>query len=315
MPSLSESKLRTLLLAKTFYGRAVQSVEFEHIGAFSRESRLARVHVLLDGQPAKHLVLRANVWPLWAERIATAVSRRGAIRAPAPVFYDRASGIVLYEELAGKPLRALPLTDRTLRPLMAPLGSLLAEFQLIPAPREVPRISLAAANRLRSQHIRAITQADRAFGQRARAISIEASLLMKEHWKPKNLLLTHGDFQASNILLDKKLGLGLIDFTLSRKYLPVSDLGAFIVHFHAMARARLSERERRLLLRKFVAAYFKIIPIKSMSGIRSSLRLFVAEAALDVAATTLRSYGAKDKNGRALTSLILSPDFLSTTYV
>lgn len=315
MPDLSDSKLRALLLTKRFYGRAVRSVEFEHIGAFSRESRLARVHIKLRGQPKKDLVFRANNWPIWAERVALAASRNDKLRVPVPVFYNRASRTVLYQELAGAPLRALPYTTPALKPLMAPLGRLLAIFHLIRPPREVPVITLAEAGRIRTQRRKIIERADPVFGRRARIISDEASRLIKQHWKKTNLRLTHGDFQASNILLDKKLGLGLIDFTLSRRYLPVSDLGAFIVHFHAMTRAKISLCERQALLRKFVAAYFKIIPIKSNVGIESSLRLFLIESALDVAATTLRSYGPTDKNGRVLVSLLLSPDFLSIAYV
>jgi aminoglycoside phosphotransferase (APT) family kinase protein len=127
-------------------------------------------------------------------------------------------------------------------------------------------------------------------------------------------VLTHGDFQSSNILIDDRGQLSLIDFTLSRRSSPAADLATLLIHTDAMTRGRIPEAPRRALLQSAVRAYLKASPAWRRRTTLDDLPGRLAESILDVCAITLESYGARDRNARSLVSHLLALD-VTNAYV
>lgn len=314
MFSAETKKIITQVQKRRFSGRSVRSVSAERPSAFSKQSRLARFVVRLSGKPKRALVLRSNLWPKTTVVVARALARGGNVHGLLPITYNQRTRRVLYEEVPGRPLRALPLTRTAFEPVMANVGKALAGFHntTIPAILKQPNQNAEwiSLNRIHST----IAAAEPRYGVLGSSLVRSVVNWERAHWSRKQFRLTHGDFQASNILLGPDKRINVIDYTLSRRFFPGTDLGTFIVHFQAMTRSRLAEAVRCSLLKRFVYAYLRAQPASVRGSIATSIPIFTAAAALDVVATTLRSYGPDDANARALVDLLFQPRFLALRY-
>ncbi len=304
MPTLV-SEIRKL----TIHGRQVDTVAEKRLSAFSASSRLARYDVILRGRPTIHVQLRSNCWPKTAADVARALQRRG-LRVPSVLLYRPKSRFVLYEELPGQTLRTLPLTEQALSPLLPKIGKLLAAIHSSPAPKSLHVDSRAGERRHTLRCLRRIRQRAPLFHQPA------LTLLKGIHDKgyPHQRVLTHGDFQASNILFDRQKHISVIDFTLSRRSSPAADIATFLIHTDAMTRGRLSSVLRQRLRKKFLHAYLAASPLSRRRSVHRDLPVSLTETILDVCATTLESYGAQDPNARSLVTYLLDLD-VQTAYV
>lgn len=307
MSRLSAEKVQSILKQKAVFKAEIIHVVLEKHKAFSHSSRLARYIVSLTNGQTKYI--RANVWPVSAFRIAETLSAQKVLKAPQPIYYDKSSHTILYEELNGDTLRSVPLTVKAWKPIIPKVAQILAAFHQTPLPKGLEPETQSAAKRRRKNLVQGIQKADKGYGALAKvACSQLESQIARQAGKVK--ALTHGDFQASNILIAKK-NLLLIDFTLSRPNHPASDLGLWLVHWQAMTRGHLSHTQREELGYLFLQHYFSAVPKAWHAPIQTMLPAYVSEATLEVAATTLLMYGAHDTNVRAL----LDELFSSLNYV
>ncbi|MBU1149271.1 aminoglycoside phosphotransferase family protein, partial [Patescibacteria group bacterium] len=273
---------------------------------FSAQSHLVKISIYIKGR-AKPLVIRGNNWPESAYRIAETLNHQAKLSSPVPIYYHRPSKLILYPEVKGTPLRYLPLNLIVLSPLMVPLGKQLALFHKTRPPAELPKPSLINEKKRWKNNVQIITRASLKFSKPAKIILDRLSNILPKYWLDKNFSLIHGDYQASNLLIHGKNQVGLIDFTLSRRYFPASDLGIFLVHWQAMIRGHLTNIHREKLGHNFLKAYLANAPKTHQRTTMELLPLAIAEATLDVAAISLQIYGGKDKNvDQLLTELFAS---------
>ena len=284
--------------------RDVASIKFRPIGAFSKQSRLFRyVITRTDSRRRQQTVfLRSNRWPVRAHRVLAALWQGGRTLVPRPLVYRSRDGLIIYQELAGRNLRGLPLASPLFARAMSPVGQLLAGIHQT-------RVSGFSSPGL-VQEIKVLKKKTVALSRTNEfkgAVRFWQDYIVdwwSKNWRPSYFMLTHGDFQASNIIIQKSGRVGLIDFTLSRRFWPASDLATFIVHLRAMGYRHISERSVNRMEQSFLNGYRRSVRLLVWQRVELSLGVFLAAAVLDVAATAVKVYGPKDKNVARLLSYL-----------
>lgn len=294
--------------------RAVISVESQPVGAFSKQSRLFRYAVsYVDSRHHKRLVvLRSNLWPAQAYRILLALWRSDRALVPRPLIYRNHDKMIVYQELAGRIMRELPLTPRSLGPMMSPLGRLLADVHRANV-ADLPLPSLARETKALKVKMSAVSRVER-FRDVVRFWGNYIIEWWSNNWRPNDFTLTHGDFQPSNIIVSTSGRLGLIDFTLGRRFWPAADLASLIIHLRAMCYGHMSERATEQLGHRLINSYRCSVRPSAWRRIESSLEVLLAAAAIDVAATSILVYGIKDRHVIRLLSYLFRSIKINTAY-
>jgi thiamine kinase-like enzyme len=109
--------------------------------------------------------------------------------------------------------------------------------------------------------------------------------LSNKCWLKRYFSFNHFDFQASNIFYIKKTkSLALLDFDLSKKFHPATDLANFWVHFYIMARYHFSQKRVLSLCDKFLQTYLK--KTKTKKDFTECFNLLRLRTILDIAQIT-----------------------------
>lgn len=110
---------------------------------------------------------------------------------------------------------------------------------------------------------------------------------LKTSYKKGNLIFTHGDFQASNIIYDLRTkNAGIIDFGSSSIFSPCNDIATFLTHLRAMLCFIYPAQRIEQLEKKFLKSYFKKINKKIKEIAKDDLPLYQTRIALDIITTT-----------------------------
>ncbi len=279
--------------------QSVTAVETKPLKAFSKHSRLFRYTVSYRGpkNQVKRAILRSNHWPAQAYRILNQLWRDGRVTVPQPLVYRSQDGLVVYRELDGLTLRSAPVTKAGLESV-ASLGNVLALVHQT----KLSDLSAPSLNKER-QLLRKKINLVRRLGLVGQIISAWEKPIVNwwaKHWSGQQFTVTHGDFQASNIIVERSGRAGLIDFSLSRRFFPAADVATWLIHFRAMTYGRLPEQSINYLERRFVSRYRRTASPSLWLKVERSLEAFRAAAVIDVAATSIKVYGTRDKNVRRL---------------
>jgi len=111
--------------------------------------------------------------------------------------------------------------------------------------------------------------------------------LLKASYKKENLIFTHGDFQASNIIYDLRTkNIGIIDFASSSIFSPCNDIATFLTHLRAMLCFIYPAKRIEGLEKEFLKSYFKKINKKIKEIAKHDLPLYQIRISLDIIVTT-----------------------------
>ena len=120
--------------------------------------------------------------------------------------------------------------------------------------------------------------------------------LAKTRFKEAKLVLSHNDFQASNIIVTPEKEIALIDYTLSCLFYPAFDVANFLVHLQIMLNRILSEKKIKILQKLFLETYLIKVRPNIAKEVKKSISLFRVRSALDIWTISTMLMGPKDKN-------------------
>lgn len=253
--------------------------------AFSEDSRPLHVVLTLrlaSGRPIIRSLRGNRVGPA-----GIAVYRRlfgSGVLVPRPLWWNKHTGYLFYEELPGTRFRDLPFRERGLTPHVRALGHTLATLHRIP-PARLPTRTLQEELRfldLQARHIRRVRPAHAAHLLRRLG---DLRAWEARHWKRLPTVIAHNDFQASNILVQRDR-IGLIDFGRSGKApLPI-DAGQWLAHMTVMLAPSVPEAGRRRLRRVFLNTYRAGLSPGRRRSLQTTLPWFELRAALDIVGIT-----------------------------
>jgi len=112
----------------------------------------------------------------------------------------------------------------------------------------------------------------------------------------KRRILSHNDFQASNILVTPQNNVAIIDYSLSTLFYPAADLANFITHLEIMLDRIIAPQKIRVWQNIFYKNYLKNIKKVLAKEARDIFSLMRVRSALDIWAITVTLMGPKDKN-------------------
>jgi thiamine kinase-like enzyme len=133
--------------------------------------------------------------------------------------------------------------------------------------------------------------------------------LLKEEktlFSKKLFVISHNDFQASNIIVmpDKKIG--FIDFTQSNLFFPANDVAYFLTHAEIMFNRILSAEQINKIKRVFIQTYCKSTKKQIARFVKKYISLFEIRAAFDIMAITVTLLGKKDKNRQRYIKILIN---------
>ncbi|MBU1130905.1 phosphotransferase [Patescibacteria group bacterium] len=110
---------------------------------------------------------------------------------------------------------------------------------------------------------------------------------IKINYEPKKFTLIHNDFQASNIIYNRREStLGFIDFEQFCRFFPAADLATFIIHLQTAIHSLYPKKTIRSFQRKFIREYGKYTTKKNLAKIEEDLPYFTARCFIDILAVS-----------------------------
>jgi tRNA A-37 threonylcarbamoyl transferase component Bud32 len=216
-------------------------------------------------------------------------SQRPALLAPTHIFYDPRRQYTLYRELEGKTLRQLERSRTVWRAQAPAIGTYLARLHRL-APRFLPVRSAAQERDFllnRARLLAADAAVPVSWETRARRLAKDLGRLTRGH--PTTLV--HGDFQASNILVNQaRRQVGAIDFSSASRYHPAADLGWFLVHSNLMLRYHFRQATIDPWLTAVFRAYSRASQPAQVKRTLAVLPWFLERTLVDIATVSISSF-------------------------
>ena len=130
-------------------------------------------------------------------------------------------------------------------------------------------------------------------------------------YNPKKFVINHDDFQASNIIYDKRSkNIGIIDFAFSNLYTPANDLGAFLAHLTTMLNPHFSQKEIDFFQKLFLRNYIKHLSKSSQRLVLEQLEIFRVRNGFNILNVTLSVFLYSTNQKRKLYAKILTKELL-----
>lgn len=222
-----------------------------------------------------------------AFEIMTYLHRELPLLTPKPLYYLPHLSFVIYEELAGRMIsefdhfqsdvfmQSLPHIAESLARLhnLAPLvgnrrTAAKEKKHLELLKTKVQRYNPAAFKKYRPLVNRLESKLDAIFAMR------------------KQFVISHGDFQASNIVFNVRTSqAGIIDFSDAELFYPTNDVASFLVHTHKIFTGVFPPSLLAKVNRLFLTAYYKTANKPIRGFVKRHLDLFIIRTCLDVIAT------------------------------
>ncbi len=228
-------------------------------------------------------------------------ARRRGFEVIRPLAFHPRIPYVFYEELLGTPLRQAHVRAPSYQYRLRDVAHALARFH---------QVQSRGLRRLQWQDelnfLRGISRQTRIHdrGDIGPLREVLRTLRNHEHliWSVRSVL-THNDFQASNILTTPH-GIGIIDYTRSGFGHPGLDVANFRSHLYIMLDGLLLPRRIERMVAIFTLAYRRSIPGSWWPGIAASIPIFELRSTLDILATTVTNLGPRDPNRRRYVTLL-----------
>lgn len=229
---------------------------------------------------------------------------------PKPLYYFDRTEFILYKEFRGEILRDYDYDGQTLEitfPLVAKRLAQLHTFKL-------PKIGYFPINNEADflEHVyKKINDYAPAYKKSYRQIINDLLTMENAVYQPKNFVINHDDFQASNIIYDKRSkNIGIIDFAFSSLYTPANDVGTFLAHLVTMLNPHFNKKEIIFFQKLFLENYLKYVPKNTKRAVLKQLEIFRVRNALNIIDVALSVFIYSTNKKRKLYSKILTREFL-----
>ncbi|MFA5051519.1 MAG: phosphotransferase [Patescibacteria group bacterium] len=203
-----------------------------------------------------------------------------------PLFYIDDLGFIIYEEYAGWVLREFDHQIDTIRQAVPRIAARLADLHNHPAHVGLLRTWDDEAAYFDSAEKKVARYMPLA---RQRFTGLKNAYLarLKKIYDPGRAFSIHGDFQASNIILDLRTkDIGIIDFSSTAQFSPANDVATFMTHARAMECFIYTEKKVESLEKLFLTAYLKHANSHVADTVKKQLPAFMARISLDIITTT-----------------------------
>ncbi len=289
---------------KSFFPGAQQLVnyQFTHRPTLSTASYLTRFDLTIryGSRTATHHVRGNSIDTETAKIFLKLHQKKTSFRSPRLLTYFPKPGYILYEEVLGSTLRELPFKSLRWPSTISAIDKALADFHQTPTTtlRKLPWSAEATFIRACQKNIVRHSPHRKTWAQKA-----VSALLQHERtaWS-RQTGLVHKDFQASNIILGKSIG--IIDFTLSGQGPTIFDLGTFVTHLSVMSLGHLSAKKVTHLRETFLNAYISNLKKSAQQMVIRDLPIFELRSALDILSITLQNVGEKSGAGKLYCDLL-----------
>lgn len=242
---------------------------------------------------------------LWREFL-----KKNQYAIPKPLYYFDKIDYILYKEFRGEILRDFDADKEVLKKTFPLVGRRLAQLHTF----KTPKINLFPIDH-ETEFLAKIYQKinDYAPDQKKPYQKLIDKLLALENrvYQPKLFTINHDDFQASNIIYDKRSqNIGLIDFAFSNLYTPANDVGTFLAHLVTMLNPRFNQKEIVFFQKLFLESYLKYLPQNLKQAVLKNLEIFRVRNALNILSVALSVFLYSTNPKRKLYSKILTRKFL-----
>lgn len=303
---------------KKFFPRAEKILYFSShkINALSSKSFLVYydLDLLYKNNFTKSEIVRGNhvnkttyqlMGYLWREFL-----KKNQYAIPKPLYYFEKINFVLYKEFRGEILRDYAANKKILETTFPSVAKRLAQIHAFKPPK-IDSFSIETEREFLENVYQKIKDFAPTFKKDYRQIIDQLLVLEKIIYQPQNFAINHNDFQASNIIYDKRSkNIGIIDFAFSDLYLPANDVGTFLSHLTVMVNPHFSQKETINLQKLFLKNYLKHLPQKLTRNVLEQLEIFRIRNALNIlkVALSVFLYSTNQKRklyGKNLTREIL----------
>ncbi|MFH0819422.1 MAG: aminoglycoside phosphotransferase family protein [bacterium] len=247
-------------------------------------------------------VLMAYLWKNFLKKNQYAI--------PKPLYYFDKINYILYKDFRGEILRDYDYDKNALRITLPLVAKRLAQLHLI----RPPKIALYPIDHEAEflEHVwQKIKDYAPAYQRPYRQIISGLSELERAIYNPKTFVINHDDFQASNIIYDKRANnVGIIDFAFSNLYTPANDVGTFLAHLVTMLNPHFDQKEIVFFQKLFMESYLKYLPQNLKQDVLKNLEIFRVRNALNILSVALSVFLYSTNPKRKLYSKILTRKFL-----
>jgi len=284
----------------------IVDLEIEHPKALSQTSFLTRTKITYTNKKNKpeEIRIRGNTIDKNTFQIMEYVYKKNKknLISPRPLYYFPSVPYLLYEEVPGKPLRKMSFNSSKFSGLVKKSALALADLHKL-NPHGIKKRNLKEKEyfkELRKKIKKYDPKNKKIIFKYIRDYHKKAWLLFKKSKK----VLSHNDFQASNIIVTPKNKIAIIDFTLSSMFYPSFDLANFITHLRIMLEGKVSHKKIEKLQESFLNTYLKKTSQARAKQIKNNLGLAQVRAALDIWIITATLLGKNDKNRQKYVNIL-----------
>jgi hypothetical protein len=242
---------------------------------------------------------------LWREFL-----KKNQYAIPKPLYYFDNIDYILYKEFRGEILRDYAADKQVLKitfPLVAKRLSQLHTFR----PPKIDHYPIENEPAFLENVYQKIKKYTPAYKKPYRELIDKLLVLEQAIYQPKNFVINHDDFQASNIIYDKRAqNIGLIDFAFSNLYTPTNDVGTFLAHLVVMLNPHFNQKEIIFFQKLFLENYLKYLPKNLARGVLEQLEIFRLRNGLNILKVALSVFLYSTNPKRKLYAKILTREIL-----
>ncbi|MFH1367459.1 MAG: aminoglycoside phosphotransferase family protein [Patescibacteria group bacterium] len=276
----------------------IVALEITHSKALSQTSFLTRTKFEVVNYNENKIIhyIRGNVVSPQTYKIFKFVHEHRKIGplSPRPLFYFNNVHYILYEETPGVKLREFGFKDPSFPLILKKIAQSLAKLHNLPLPlisrtnKEEPDLFADLKNKIRHYDAKNYPRYKKYLGQYLG--------LIKKKLAKKRRVISHNDFQASNILVTPEKNVAIIDYSLSSLFYPAFDVANFITHLEIMLDRIIAPQKIRAWQNLFFQNYLKEVKKVLAKEVEDTFPLLRVRSALDIWAITVTLMGPKDKN-------------------
>lgn len=276
--------------------KSINIVEAKHIPLLSSESYVVKYKcdIFFKGTDIEtSVVLRGNrinkeAAKMWLYMYKQSIKTKLNV-IPIPLHYFEKENFMLYREFSGNTLRDYAHDYLVLKKISTKIAEKLAWWHTQPYKKSLG----VRTEKMETKYWKSVENKIKKYlPKKNKSKELTKNLneifkRQKNYYKNSKPSPTHNDFQASNILYDKKRKIvGIIDFGATTNFTPVNDVATYMVHLAVMTNKYLTLEKSVDLQKKFLQSYLKNVNKKLRDKTIRELPLYQARTASDIIATT-----------------------------